>query len=177
MAKLENLSVDGFKSIRSLTDFRPGRLNVLIGANGAGKSNFISLFHMLARMVENRLQVFVAEQDGPDALLFGGRKRTQRIKAEFVFGLNAYCFSLVPVGNRLVFEEEKTRFFGSLGKFTRPLGSGHDESKLESAIESRLDSFAPYVRTAIAGWRVYHFHDTSTSAQLRQSQAVRDNLL
>ena len=177
MPKLESLSVQGFKSIRSLTDFTPGSLNVLIGANGAGKSNFIGLFHMLARMVEKRLQVFVAEQDGPDALLFGGRKRTQRIEAEFVFGKNAYSFSLVPVGNRLVFEEEETRFLGGIGNFTHSLGSGHNESKLEDAVESERDSFARYVRTAIAGWRVYHFQDTSTTAQLRQSQAVRDNLL
>ena len=177
MAKLERLSVNGFKSIRSLTDFTPGSLNVLIGANGAGKSNFIGLFHMLARMVEKRLQVFVAEQDGPDALLFGGRKRTQRIEAKFVFGVNAYCFSLVPVGNRLVFEEEQARFFGGLKNHTHSLGSGHDESKLEAEDELRLDSFTRYVREAIAEWRVYHFHDTSTTALLRQSQAVRDNLL
>ncbi len=165
MPKLESLSVHGFKSIRSLTDFRPGRLNVLIGANGAGKSNFIGLFHMLARMVEKRLQVFVAEQDGPDALLFGGRKQTERIEAEFVFGVNAYSFCLVPVGNRLVFEEEKTRFFGWSKNLTHSLGSGHDESKLEAADELGEDSFAPYIRTAIVGWRVYHFHDTSTTAQ------------
>ncbi len=177
MPKLERLSVHGFKSIRSLTDFTPGSLNVLIGANGAGKSNFIGLFHMLARMAEKRFQVFVAEQDGPDALLFGGRKQTQRIEAEFVFGLNAYCFSLVPVGKRLVFEEEKTRLFIWSKDLTHTLGSGHDESKLEAAVESGENSFAPYVRTAIAEWRVYHFHDTSTTALLRQSQAVRDNLL
>ena len=69
---------------------------MLIGANGAGKSNFIGLFHMLARMAEKRFQVFVAEQDGPDALLFGGRKRTQRIKAEFVFGRERILFFPCP---------------------------------------------------------------------------------
>ena len=99
MAKLESLTVRGFKSIRSLENFKPGRLNVLIGANGAGKSNFISLFHMLACVVEKRLQVFVAEHDGPDALLFGGRKQTERIEFEFSFGKNAYSFSLLAAGN------------------------------------------------------------------------------
>ena len=176
MPKLESLSVRGFKSIRSLEDFKPGRLNVLIGANGAGKSNFIDLFHMLARVAERRLQVFVAEQDGPDALLFGGRKRTERIEAEFSFDRNAYCFSLVPTGNRLIFEQEETRFFGDWSTPSHSLGSGHNESKLQEADETGEDSFAPYVRTAIAGWRVYHFHDTSTTAPVRQSQAVRDNL-
>ena len=37
------------------------------------------------------------------------------------------------------------------------------------------DSFATYVRPAVAGWRVYHFHDTSPSAAVRHGQAVRDN--
>ena len=177
MAKLESLTVRGFKSIRSLEDFKPGRLNVLIGANGAGKSNFISLFHMLARVMEKRLQVYIAEQDGPDTLLFGGRKQTDRIEVEFSFGKNAYSFSLVPAGNRLIFDQEETRFFGDWKTTTHSLGSGQDESRLKDAEETREDSFAHYVRTAIKGWRVYHFHDTSTTAPVRQSQAVRDNLL
>ena len=183
MAKLESLTVRGFKSIRSLEDFKPGRLNVLIGANGAGKSNFIGLFHMLACVVEKRLQVFVAEHDGPDALLFGGRKRTGRIEIMLSFGgddnagligRNSYSFSLVPTGNRLIFDQEE-RHFGNSAAFD--LDSGHDESKLEILDEEVEDSFAHYIRSAIAEWRVYHFHDTSTAAPIRQLQAVRDNLL
>ncbi|MDE0154028.1 MAG: AAA family ATPase [Gammaproteobacteria bacterium] len=177
MAKLESLTVRGFKSIRSLEDFKPGQLNVLIGANGAGKSNFIDLFHMLARLVEKRLQVFVAEQGGPDALLFGGIKRTNGIEAELSFGSNGYRFSLVPTGDHFIFGREETRFFGDWSTPTHFLGSGYDESKLKDVDETGEDSFAPYVRTAIAGWRVYHFHDTSTTAPVRQPQAVRDNLL
>lgn len=42
MAQLRSLTVRGFKSIRELEDFELRGLNVLIGANGAGKSNFIS---------------------------------------------------------------------------------------------------------------------------------------
>lgn len=183
MAKLESLTVRGFKSIRSLEDFKPGRLNVLIGANGAGKSNFIGLFHMLACVIEKRLQVFVAEHDGPDALLFGGRKRTGRIEIMFSFGgdakagltgRNAYSFSLVPTGNRLIFDQEE-REFDNIAGFS--LGSGHDELKLEILDEKVEDSFAHYIRPAISEWRVYHFHDTSTTAPIRQLQAVRDNLL
>lgn len=176
MAKLESLTVRGYKSIHSLEDFRLGQLNVLIGANGAGKSNFISLFNLLARVVERRLQVFIAEQDGPEAILFGGRKQTERIEIEFTFGKNAYAFSLVPAGDRLIFDQEETRFFGDWKTTTHPLGSGHNESRLKHAEETGEDSFASYVWTAIMRWAVYHFHDTSTTAPVRQSQAVRDNI-
>ncbi len=176
MAKLESLTVHGFKSIRSLEDFKPGPLNVLIGANGAGKSNFISLFNMLARVVERRFQVFVAEQDGPEAMLFGGRKRTERMEVELTFGKNAYGFSLVPAGNRLIFDQEKMRVFGDWKTSTHTLGSGHDESRLKDAEDTGQSSFASYVSAAVRSWRVYHFHDTSATAPMRQSQAVRDNM-
>lgn len=39
---LKKLSISGYKSINKLFDFPFENLNVLIGANGAGKSNFIS---------------------------------------------------------------------------------------------------------------------------------------
>src|SRR6185295_17764225 len=79
VTRLARLSVQGFKSIRELKDFELTNLNVLIGANGAGKSNFISLFRMIAEIVEERLQLYVKTEGGPDALLFGGRKRTRQI--------------------------------------------------------------------------------------------------
>ena len=173
MAQLRRLTVRGFKSIRSLEDFELRGLNVLIGANGTGKSNFISLFRMLAELAERRLQLFVKEQDGPDALLFGTRKRTAQIEAEFYFAQNGYRITLVPRGDRLIFAREETWFSGDFAKTAHPLGSGHEEARLP---EVQYDTFASYVRPAIAGWRVYHFHDTSISAPVRQAQPVRDNL-
>ena len=178
MARLDRFDVRGFKSLRALDDFEPRSLNVLIGPNGAGKTNFIDLFRLLARVAEGRLQVFVAEQDGPDGLLFGGRKRTERIEAEFQFGEDAYFFSLLPVGGRLVFGSEEMRFIsGNSPTYTNSLGSGHAESGLEAASGKSLGSIASYVRKAIAGWRVFHFHDTSATAPVRQTQGLRDNLL
>ncbi len=176
MARLDWLTVRGFKSIRSLEDFEPRGLNVLIGPNGAGKSNFISLFHMLADMVEERLQLFVAQQDGPDALLFGGRKRTEHIEGKFTFDDFGYYFCLEPVGNGVAFEREITLFFGDSRTYTRSLGSGYSESRLKASEAENIETFASYVRSAIAQWRVYHFHDTSVTAQVRQASAVRDNL-
>lgn len=179
MPRLDRLDIRGFKSIRVLDGFELRSLNVLIGPNGAGKSNLVDLFHMLARIAEGRLQVYVAEQDGPDALLFGGRKRTERIEAEFAFGANAYLFELIPFGRRLVFDTERTYFFGSdSGTRSDVLGGGHTESNLDQDIdEDGLDTLAPFVRKAIAGWRVYQFHDTSTTAPLRQEHSLRDNLV
>ena len=172
MPKLDRITIQGYKSIRSLKDFELRGMNVLIGANGAGKSNFISFFRLLAELFEQRLQLFVQEQDGPDALLFGTRKRTEQLEAELHFGRNGYRFTLVPAGKRLIFSREETYFAGDFADVWRPLGSGQEEARLPET----KDSFAPYVRKAVTSWRIYHFHDTSTSSPIRQAQAVRDNL-
>ena len=43
---ISSIHIEGFKSIREMTlALRP--INILIGANGAGKSNFISFFKLL----------------------------------------------------------------------------------------------------------------------------------
>ena len=130
MAKLKSVTVRGFKSIRELEKFALGNLNVLIGANGAGKSNFIGLFRMLAKVGQKQLQVYVQEQDGPDALLFGTRKRTQSLELEFHFDRNGYRVSLQPTGNRLIFTREEARSSGDSVDRPRSFGSGHDESSL-----------------------------------------------
>ena len=49
---IDTITLQGFKSIRSLEDFKLGTVNVLIGANGSGKSNFVSFFSLLREMVE-----------------------------------------------------------------------------------------------------------------------------
>jgi len=173
MAQLKRITVRGFKSIRELEDFELRGLNVLIGPNGAGKSNLISLFRMLAELSEKRLQLYVQEQDGPDAILFGGRKRTPQLDAEFYFASNGYRISLKPSGERLIFARESTWFGGDYTNEARSLGRGHDEARLP---ETEKDTFARYVRPALASWRVYHFHDTSMSAPVRQAASTRDNL-
>ncbi|MGQ0620876.1 MAG: AAA family ATPase [Panacagrimonas sp.] len=175
MSSVHSLTVTGYKSIRELRDFKLNDLNVLIGANGAGKSNFIGLFRLLNEMYEERLQLFVQTQGGPDALLHFGRRTTDRIRAEFYFANNGYKFGLVPTNdNRLIFEWEVS-WFGGVFFNTTPsatLGAGHDESRLKSA----KDKYSPYVRSSVSNWRVYHFHDTSERAKVKQKHPTNDNL-
>lgn len=167
------MTVRGFKSIRELEDFKLERLNVLIGANGAGKSNFISFFRLLADMMEGHLQRYVQSEDGPDAVLFGGRKRTRQLETELYFARNGYRFSLEPAAKQLVFADEATYFAGDYTATWRSLGTGHNEAKLPSAGD---DTIARYVIPAVHSWRVFHFHDTSSLAPVRTAQPVRDNL-
>ncbi len=106
MASPERIVVTGFKSIRDM-DLRLNPLNVLIGANGAGKSNFIGVFTLLREIVEERLQAYVGRSGGADSLLHYGRNVTGEISVEVSFDNNSYEAKLVPTANdSLVFENE-----------------------------------------------------------------------
>jgi predicted ATPase len=175
MSSVSKLTITGYKSIRELRDFKLNSLNVLIGANGAGKSNFINLFRMLNEMYEKQLQLYVQKQGGPDSLLHFGRGATERLHAEFYFSNNGYKFDLVPTAdNRLVFESEHSWFGGVLRPTSSSvvLGRGH----IESALKEAQDNYSPYVRQSVSNWRVYHFHDTSDTAKVKQRHATNDNL-
>src|SRR5208283_1228492 len=105
---IKKLTIEGFKSIRKL-DFEPRSLNIMIGANGAGKSNFVSFFRLLREMIEQRLQVAISTEGGAEACLYMGRKITKEIVAKLYFGDNGYEFALRPTADgHLVFSDETT---------------------------------------------------------------------
>ena len=170
MHSLDKISIRGYKSIRQLDDLRLGRLNVLVGANGAGKSNFISFFRMLAQLMAGQLNYYIAKQGGPDSVLHFGRKRTPVLEASMYFGNNGYKISLEPTQvNTLIFAREA--FYWNMGgDFT--LGAGHAETKSSSGIQRNI---ANYVVPSVKSWIVYHFHDTSNSAPMKQACALNDN--
>ncbi len=175
MSTVRSLTISGYKSIRKLENFPLTNLNVLIGANGAGKSNFIGIFKLLNEMYEQQLQLFVQKQGGPDALLHFGRNTTDKLHAEFYFSSNGYKFDLVATNdNRLIFENEISWFKGIYFDTTpsATLGLGHNESKLKDA----KDKYFPYVRSSVSNWRVYHFHDTGEKATVKQKHSANDNL-
>jgi predicted ATPase len=179
---IKKLTIEGFKSIRKLEDFELRSLNVLIGANGAGKSNFVGFFRLLRELIEQRLQVAVQTiEGGADACLYMGPKVTRRFVAKLDFGRNGYDFALVPTtDNRLVFAEETPVFKGDLRTFRDPLGSGHAEAKLKDVKDQpgrggARHGVPHYVYEAISSWVVYHFHDTSLSAGVRRQKPINDN--
>ncbi len=174
MRPLDRIRIEGFKSIRQL-DLKLGPLNVLIGANGAGKSNFISVFKLLNEMAELRLQRLVGSK--ADRFLRHGRRVTPMLSVSLDFGKNGYAFSLEPSENRLVFADERMSFGGQTNPVSdRFLGAGHAESRLPGQLAvPHNEGIAGFVVPAVKGWRVYHFHDTSDQAAVKQTGALNDN--
>lgn len=163
---LEKITLSGYKSIRELKDFSLlNGLNVLIGANGSGKTNFVRFFELLGHMMDRNkgLQNYVASRGRADAFLFRGMKATPAMSAHLEFGLNEYRFSLQAAADRsLFFAHESAPFDGPLfGRVVNDQGRGHQESAL---IRKHGTKAEQWVVQTIRDWRVYHFHDTSPSA-------------
>lgn len=178
MSKIQSLSISGFKSIRKLEGLYLSNLNVLIGANGAGKSNFVAYFRMLSELVEGRLQVWASKQGGADRILSYGVKETLTLSTQVRFGSNEYELALEPaLDGSFTFVKERIFFSGAYyGPTDKVIGTGHVEAKLKARAKSGAGaSVAQFCYDAISGWRVYHFHDTSDTAGVKRQSAVHDS--
>ena len=174
---LEVITLAGYKSIRELKAFRLKRgLNVLIGANGSGKTNFIRFFELLGHMMDPNkgLQNYVSARGRAEAFLFRGMKVTPEFMAHLEFGLNEYKFTLKAADDRsLFFAQESAPFHGPMyGPIENNQGSGHKESALVRKIGTKSEQ---WVKETVRDWRVYHFHDTSPSAPVMGLCNVVDN--
>ena len=164
---LDRIQIKGYKSIRELNlALRP--VNILIGSNGVGKSNFISFFKLVNNIYEQRLQNYT-KQVGAENLLYYGLKKTQEIFGSLVFSDNAYTFNLHPKDDGSMFITEEASWY-RLSKY-RYMSKNLDESKIKDSGQKR-DS---YLRWYLQSYKIYHFHDTSKGSPLRSAAKVNDN--
>ncbi len=177
---LRRIVLKGFKSIKTM-DLEMLPLNVLIGANGAGKSNLVSFFKMLNEMMAGRLQQYIGTTGRAQSLLHFGPKVTPQIEAELEFevdnGVDTYSMRLFhAAGDTLVFADETLSFLQT--GFTKPklvpLGAGHEETRVGLEAE-KGEPTAKFFRHLLNRCRVYHFHDTSPTARVRQYGYIGDN--
>lgn len=178
MARIDKIEISGFKSIANLKlDIKD--INVLIGGNGSGKSNFIGVFKFLREITEGRLETYVKTSGGADSILHFGSKHTHR--ATFHVCLNdhvdQYKISLSPtVEDGLVPVSETAYYWGDKKAYNEPYAVSLSSSGSEAAISSKGSaSVKAHVRDALQSWRVYHFHDTSDTSPLKKTSKVDDN--
>lgn len=176
-SRLKEIKISGYKSLG--TDIQPinlemSNLNIIIGANGAGKSNFISFFQMLANMMTGALQIYVGKNGSSESLLQFGSKKTKMISASLVFQndrfTDTYEFSLVKaVNDTLIFAEEVIND----GENKFELSSGQKESFLLTDEASHASERA--VRAILSGCKTFQFHDTSSEAHIRSAAYIENN--
>ena len=149
---VNKIRIQGYKSFRdSSVDL--GNLNLLIGSNGAGKSNFLSLFELLNNAFEQRLVSYVATIGGVDKLLFQGRKATEKIDIKLLMNDNSYELILQEADGKLLVADEKL---------------GSDENAVSITTYASETTIKNYNRTTLGDQikkylsdiRKFHFHDT-----------------
>lgn len=176
--QLRSIEIEGFTSIRSAR-VELGSMNVLIGANGAGKSNFVQAFELLARISEGLLNLFVGRNGGVSALINNGLNG-QRISLKLEAPPNSYQANLVATSNEeLIFDDEVLTYHGTGREqpWTRSIGQGHKESRLTDVInEPGIGPVASHIMELLQGCRVYHFHDTSSDAPVKRLTPAADNI-
>ena len=172
---LHRVKLSGFKSIKSL-DLQMNPINILIGANGSGKSNFISLFTFLRNLSEGKLQTYVEKNGFANTFFHFGSKTTKKITLEIDVGSNGYHAEFVhgESNDALVFEQEYCTFTGSSRLFRVKGKLG--ESGLIPGGEADSDYVKKYTRQYMENCRVYHFHDTSSTAAFKQAQKLSSSV-
>ncbi len=180
MPKLKSIEIKGFRSIKKMK-LRIDPINVLIGANGAGKSNLIAFFKLINELMGERLQQHIGSTGRAASNLHFGPKVTSQLEAKLNFevenGTDSYRMRLShAAGDSLIFNEEELSFHGT--GYPQPkivsLGAGHQEARIgDKAAEG--EHTAKALRHLMNRCRVYHFHDTSPTAGIRQYCYIGDN--
>ncbi|WP_299290907.1 AAA family ATPase [uncultured Mucilaginibacter sp.] len=175
---IEYIEIEGFKSIKKMElELKP--INILIGSNGSGKSNFISFFKLINAIFNERLQKFIIEEKA-DNLLYFGRNTTQNLFGKLIFdsGIgsnNGYYFNLAQTKDERLYIEKEALGYN--------INSGNDTNKYSvktNLIESYLLKSGNYLdkdlKKYLSHLQTFHFHDTSSTSLLRRNCDINDNL-
>ncbi|MCD6392422.1 MAG: AAA family ATPase [Planctomycetes bacterium] len=162
---IDKLTIKGFKSIRCLEDFELKNLNILVGANGAGKSNFVNFFELFRRAFEDDkfkrkvLESYVEKQGGGDQYFYLGPKFTRSINVQIDCAeMYQFNMSLSP---------------GTGGELLCTFNTVAETAGLHE--EEVLGYLNELEGGVIRDWVVYHFHDTTALAEVRREHYKRNN--
>lgn len=181
---IDRVNIKNFKSIRDSGDIYIRPINILIGPNGVGKSNFINFFKLLNSIYKKRLKFYTAENGYENRILYFGRKRSKSLEGSIVFKPengntnNRYNFKLLPLiqDSGFYFEEDLGGYnifangYGEKWDYINLGGEGKEESELRNNTADRADFLCDYFED----FNVFHFHDTSSGSPLKQANNTRD---
>ncbi|MCY3591741.1 MAG: AAA family ATPase [Acidobacteria bacterium] len=189
-----------FDAPRSFMDdaleLRP--INVVIGANGSGKTNFLEVFAFLRSVRAGRLRRYVQRASGAEKILHFGRRRTSRMAIEVWFRheggsrFSGYQIGLeptdsdglVPAGEVVLYWEPENYpkpFDTGPGPVAPPLGEAAismpaepDENPVQGTAYYSLRA-RELAREHLGSWRRFQFHDTSAASPIKRACDVHDN--
>jgi predicted ATPase len=153
--QLDWISIEGFKSIASSGKIELRPINLVIGANGSGKSNFLNCFDLLHEFSKSldRFKEYVGGCGGANELLHFGSKHTSSIRINFAIqGQQRLAFNL--------HEDGKDSFFRSSHN------AGYDAEAQNGSL---------YREWAIHQTRKVSLQDTGGTSPLKRTNKTDDN--
>jgi predicted ATPase len=196
---IKHITLENYKSIKKL-DLELKPLNVLIGSNGAGKSNFISFFTFLKNIIKENLRGYVLDKGGQETFLYYGSKWSKFISAKISFqtvykeyNINnwlEYNFTLIPTNENIFRFDAEVMHSDLLPDEIEQLNLNNKnyETKLSDSFISSLndiENYDPHQFDLLLGdvfypdipnIQVFHFNDTSSTSPLKARVNDNDNL-
>jgi predicted ATPase len=167
---MDYIEIKGYKSIKETkVELRP--INILIGSNGSGKSNFLSFFEFLNHMYDRKLQEYISLRGGEDKILYNGSKTTDQLsfRTEFKDGLYGYSAVLKRGDVGFVITEEYLIYRGDKG--------WNIANYTPEASIKRTDNYrAPHVIRHLKSYKKYHFHETGRNSPFNKSSHIQNDI-
>ncbi len=157
---MDYIEIKGYKSLKDVKiKLKP--INLLIGANGAGKSNLLSFFELLNNLYEGKLKEYVALNGGVEKMLHKGEINSTELYSKIGFNKNHYSFNLKKGDPHFVFTSEGLWYDGN-PYYENPF----EISNFSNEAELKYDTSprAKYIREYLDSLKKYHFHDTGKNS-------------
>lgn len=167
---MDYIEIGGYKSVKQARlDLQP--INILIGSNGAGKSNLLSVFEFLHNLNSRKLREYISLKGGEEKILHKGSKTTTSIsiKTEFGNGKNGYSTIIKKGDDGFVFTEEHLYFNGDPGRNIADFSG-------ESCLRKTDDLRAQYVLGHLNSYKKYHFHETGGNSPFNKLSHVEKDI-
>ena len=192
MTALSTITIKGFRSIGSVEGLPIRPINVLIGANGSGKSNFLSVFKLLQAIRAGELQNYVARAGGADRILHFGSKVTEELVIHLTFGagypqyeieMDATNDDRMLPSEEVLYSREEGTTFPIRTQLSLRMPGERDLAAAISEPRPRVPPDDPWawdmtvadIQDHLQRWRVYHFLDTGASSPIKKHNDLHDN--
>ncbi len=196
---IESLQIQGYRSLRDF-QVKLGRVTVIAGENGTGKSNLYRALWLLQRMAEGQLAEALAQEGGMPGVLWAGERRrdephavTWRLThADFDFSL---ACGISPADAHSLFrtdpdiKQETLRLGGAKGRLMAerkgpavrfkigqgamemfPLPIHASESIISEVRDGERFPACAAARETLRLWRFYHQFRTDPDSPMRRPQ-------
>lgn len=162
---ITKLRIKGYKSIKDQDiELRP--INVLIGGNGIGKTNFISTFNLLYSIFNDELQMYCDKKGGANTLLYMGKKHTNEIMINMYFEKNGY-----PNEFKVNLEEAQDSLI------IKNTYSCMYEQQWKEINEKTINGkeIPSWLQILLSQFKIYHFHDAGDKSPMKGWSRLHDN--